>query len=71
MGVQVYMLLLGVTAMSLLTTPFVIMTSIHLLAKDYQNPVYISGACHCCGALEKGLMAANASCVSTSATTRL
>jgi hypothetical protein len=41
---QVYMLLLGVTAMSLLTTPIVIMASIHFLAKDgHGHQVYITG----------------------------
>lgn len=41
---QVYMLLLGVTAMSLLTTPIVIMGSIHFLAKDgHGHQVYITG----------------------------
>jgi tyrosyl-tRNA synthetase len=39
------MLLLGVTAMSLLTTPAVIMASIHFLAKDGHQPVIITGGC--------------------------
>jgi hypothetical protein len=43
--VQVYMLLLGVTAMSLLTTPAVIMASIHFLAKDGHQQVFITGGC--------------------------
>lgn len=43
------MLLLGVTAMSLLTTPIVIMASIHFLAKDgHGHQVYITGATPCC-----------------------
>jgi hypothetical protein len=43
-SLQVYMLLLGVTAMSLLTTPIVIMGSIHFLAKDgHGHQVYITG----------------------------
>ena len=37
------MLLLGVTAMSLLTTPLVFMTSINFLAKDGHHQVYITG----------------------------
>lgn len=37
------MLLLGVTAMSLLTTPVVIMTSIHFVAKEGHHQVYITG----------------------------
>lgn len=40
---QVYMLLLGVTAMSLLTTPFVILAAIHLLIKEGHHQLYISG----------------------------
>eukprot|EP00775_Hariotina_reticulata_P009774 gene9774-9931_t len=40
---QVYMLLLGITAMSLLTTPFVILGSIHLLIREGQHQLYISG----------------------------
>lgn len=35
-------MLLGVTAMSLLTTPLVIMTSIHFLAKDGHPPVLLN-----------------------------
>lgn len=37
------MLLLGVTAMSLLTTPFVILAAIHLLIKEGHHQLYISG----------------------------
>lgn len=42
---QVYMLLLGVTAMSLLTTPVVIMGSIRFLAmaKEGHHQIYITG----------------------------
>jgi hypothetical protein len=40
---QVYMLLLGVTAMSLLTTPFVILAAINLLIKEGHHQLYISG----------------------------
>jgi hypothetical protein len=40
---QVYMLLLGVTAMSLLTTPFVILAAVNLLIKEGHHQLYISG----------------------------
>eukprot|EP00878_Enallax_costatus_P028530 GHUV01030821.1.p1 GENE.GHUV01030821.1~~GHUV01030821.1.p1 ORF type:complete len:333 (+),score=68.08 GHUV01030821.1:375-1373(+) len=40
---QMYMLLLGVTAMSLLTTPFVILAAVHLLIKEGHHQLYISG----------------------------
>lgn len=40
---QLYMLLLGVTAMSLLTTPFVILAAVHLLIKEGHHQLYISG----------------------------
>eukprot|EP00882_Tetradesmus_deserticola_P013100 GHRQ01013893.1.p1 GENE.GHRQ01013893.1~~GHRQ01013893.1.p1 ORF type:complete len:396 (+),score=103.55 GHRQ01013893.1:413-1600(+) len=40
---QVYMLLLGVTAMSLLTTPFVILAAINLLIKEGHHQLYIAG----------------------------
>jgi hypothetical protein len=42
-SLQVYMLLLGVTAMSLLTTPFVILAAINLLIKEGHHQLYISG----------------------------
>lgn len=37
------MLLLGVTAMSLLTTPFVILAAVRLLVKEGHHQLYISG----------------------------
>jgi hypothetical protein len=37
------MLLLGITAMSLLTTPLVILSAIHLLIREGQHQLYISG----------------------------
>lgn len=40
---QLYMLLLGVTTMSLLTTPFVIMVAVRLLVRDGSHTLYIAG----------------------------